>query len=155
MSERHNIKLKEICNLITVKTAIENASIDNYISTENMLPNFCGISLAEKIPTTPSVNTFKLGDVLFSNIRTYFKKVWFALFGGTVSQDVLVFRANNYCDNKFLYYLLCEPSFTEYSVLTSKGAKMPRGDKDAILNYSIFFTSNNRTKSHCLSFIFS
>lgn len=147
MNEWKKIKIKDICSLITEKTKIKNSNLDNYISTENMLFNFGGIIPATKIPTTPLVNIFKMNDILFSNIRTYFKKVWYALFDGTVSQDVLVFRANRNCDNKFLYYLLCEPSFTEYTVLTSKGAKMPRGDKDAILNYSIFLPQLPEQKS--------
>jgi len=147
MSWLHEVSIKDICDLITVKTNIKNASIENYISTENMLPNFGGVEYAEKIPLSNTVNTFIPQDVLFSNIRTYFKKVWFSKFNGTVSADVLVFRARENCDSKFLYYLLCDPSFTEYTVLTSKGAKMPRGDKDAIFSYPVLLPSLKEQKA--------
>jgi len=102
-----------------------------------MINDFGGVQNAEKLPTTNTVNAFVENDILFSNIRTYFKKVWHAKFDGTVSQDVLTFRAKENIISKFLYYILCNPEFTEYTVLTSKGAKMPRGDKDAIRNFEI------------------
>ena len=102
-----------------------------------MINDFGGVAIAEKLPVASSVNSFIHNDILFSNIRTYFKKIWLAKFSGAVSPDVLVFRTiENKCTSKYLYYLLCNPDFTEYSVLTSKGAKMPRGDKNALLNFS-------------------
>lgn len=130
-------KLSDICNIISTKTSIQNATLENYISTENMINDFGGVQNAEKLPTTNTVNSFFKNDILFSNIRTYFKKVWYAKFDGTVSQDVLTFRAKEDIFSKFLYYILCNPEFTEYTVLTSKGAKMPRGDKDAIKNFEL------------------
>lgn len=130
-------KLSDICNIISTKTSIQNATLENYISTENMINDFGGVQNAEKLPTTNTVNSFFKDDILFSNIRTYFKKVWYAKFDGTVSQDVLTFRAKEDIFSKFLYYILCNPEFTEYTVLTSKGAKMPRGDKDAIKNFEL------------------
>src|SRR5690606_40564427 len=67
--------LGEIADIISERTGIDNASMDNYISTENMKNNFGGIVEAEKLPTSSTINSFKKSDVLFSNIRTYFKKV--------------------------------------------------------------------------------
>lgn len=130
-------KLSDICNIISTKTSIQNATLENYISTENMINDFGGVQNAEKLPTTNTVNSFFKDDILFSNIRTYFKKVWYAKFDGTVSQDVLTFRAKDNVIPNYLYYTLCNPEFTEYTVLTSKGAKMPRGDKDAIKNFEL------------------
>jgi type I restriction enzyme S subunit len=115
-------KLSEISDIITEKTEINNASKENYISTENMISNFGGVIQSSSLPNTKYINCFCKNDILFSNIRTYFKKVWFSNFSGTVSPDVLVFRAKN-CYSKYLYYSLCSPVFTEYSLLTSKGAK--------------------------------
>lgn len=131
-------KLEEVAEIVSQRVDISKASLDNYISTENMLNDFGGVSKAEKLPLANSVNSFIVDDVLFSNIRTYFKKVWKSRFDGTVSPDVLVFRAErNKCFSNFLYYSLCNPDFTEFSVLTSKGAKMPRGDKDALLKFTL------------------
>ena len=76
-------------------------------------------------------------DILVSNIRPYFKKIWRATFEGGCSPDVLIFRENDTIDNLFLYYILSSDDFFDYSVATSKGTKMPRGDKDAIMQYVI------------------
>ncbi|MGL6099009.1 MAG: restriction endonuclease subunit S, partial [Fusobacteriaceae bacterium] len=37
--------------------------------------------------------------------------------------------------NEYLYYVLSEERFFDYTVNTSKGTKMPRGDKSAIMQY--------------------
>lgn len=132
MSEWKEFKLGEISELVSERVNISNGSLENYISTENMVNDFGGVVKAEKLPIATSINSFSMNDVLFSNIRTYFKKIWFSNFNGTVSPDVLVFRADrSKCLDKFLLYSLCNPDFTEFSVLTSKGAKMPRGPAKA------------------------
>lgn len=142
MSEWKEYKLGDVSQIISERVKIYSATIENYISTENMGNDFGGVKNAEKLPNASSINSFSKNDILFSNIRTYFKKVWYSSFNGTVSPDVLVFRAkSNLCLNKFLFYSLCNPEFTEYSVLTSKGAKMPRGDKDALIKYAFLLPS--------------
>ena len=37
----------------------------------------------------------------------------------------------------FLYYVLANDAFFEYAMSTSKGTKMPRGDKKAIMAYEV------------------
>ena len=37
----------------------------------------------------------------------------------------------------FLYYVLADDNFFEYAMATSKGTKMPRGDKTAIMQYKV------------------
>lgn len=114
----------------------------NYISTENMLPNMGWITEAATLPTISSVSKFLIGDILFSNIRTYFKKLWFSNKEGGASNDVLIFRWDEKVIIKdFLYYLLSDNAFFDYTVKTSKGTKMPRWDKDAIAKYPILLPS--------------
>lgn len=98
-------KLSDISYYVSDKINITKISLDKYISTENMLPDRGGVVMASSLPTIPKVNSFNVGDVLFSNIRTYFRKVWFASFSGGVSNDVLVLRSkdNNVLNDKFLY----------------------------------------------------
>lgn len=133
----------DLVEFVSEKSNARTASLETYISTENMQPNFGGITAATSLPSTGSVTNFKVGDTLFSNIRTYFKKVWQAEYGGQCSTDVLVFRTK---DNKVLHpdYLhnICRwEKFTEFSIRTSKGAKMPRGDKEAIAQFEFHLPS--------------
>lgn len=101
------------------------------------MPNKGGITSASSLPTIAQTQVFLAGDVLVSNIRPYFKKIWFAEFDGGCSNDVLVFRAKDGVSKRFLYYVLSDDTFFDYSMATSKGTKMPRGDKAAIMKYEV------------------
>ncbi len=147
--------LSDVASYIPVKINTEDISLDEYISTENMLPDKGGITRATSLPSTAKTNSFKEGDVLFSNIRTYFRKIWFATFKGGASNDVLVIRSLNgdILFNKYLYYLLSDEAFIQYTIATAKGTKMPRGDKSAIMNYQFELPSllTQKKIAHILS----
>ncbi|STP30444.1 type I restriction enzyme, S subunit [Enterococcus durans] len=140
-------KLSEISSLVSEKIDIEgNVTIHNYISTDNMLTEKKGVTIAEKLPSVKKVSTFQKGDILISNIRPYFKKIWFAEFEGGCSADVLVFRPNEKVSAEFLYCLLSSDDFFDYMTVTAKGTKMPRGDKEAIKEYEVEVPSMEEQK---------
>lgn len=107
----------------------------NYISTENMLSNRGGVENATTVASAKTFPAYKKGDILLSNIRPYFKKIWYATQEGGCSNDVLVVKAGKTVDSKFLYYVLSDNNFFNYSTVTSKGTKMPRGSQNAIMKY--------------------
>lgn len=129
--------LSDICSFVNEKISLSELTKDTYISTENMLTNRGGITVANALPSIAQTQAFKAGDVLVSNIRPYFKKIWHATFNGGCSNDVLVFRAKESIDSDFLYYVLADDVFFNYATGTSKGTKMPRGDKSAIMQYGV------------------
>ena len=124
--------VSDIARFATGKIEVSSLTVENYISTENMLENRGGISHASSLPAVATVPTFESGNVLVSNIRPYFKKIWLARFDGGRSNDVLCFEAKEDGCQEFLYNLLYQDIFFEFMMRTSKGAKMPRGDKEAI-----------------------
>ena len=130
-------RLEDICSFRKEKVEVSSLTLENYISTENMLPNKAGITKATSLPKCNTTQRFECGDVLVSNIRPYFKKIWKAKFNGGCSNDVLVFSAKKGFDSEFLYYVLSNDSFFDHSMATSKGTKMPRGDKKSIMNYEV------------------
>lgn len=129
--------LSDICDFRKGKVEVENLNTKNYISTENMLSNKSGITDASSLPTVSLTQEYKNGDVLVSNIRPYFKKIWQARYDGGCSNDVLVFVPKSNTDSDFLYYVLADDDFFTYSMATSKGTKMPRGDKTSIMQYAV------------------
>lgn len=135
-------QLSEISIFSTEKISVSKLNRTSYISTENMLPNLSGITESASLPKVDKVTSFKKGDILLSNIRPYFKKMWYATFDGGCSNDVLVIRSEEGIDSKCLYYFLSQPTFFQYVTETSKGTKMPRGDKQAIMKYSIYVPSS-------------
>ena len=129
--------LSDICDYAKGKIDVALLDEDTYISTENMMPNKGGITRASSLPTVAQTQSFFAGDVLVSNIRPYFKKIWLAVYDGGCSNDVLVFRAKEGMSKRFLYYVLADDAFFEFAMATSKGTKMPRGDKKAIMTYEV------------------
>ena len=131
------VLLSDICSYVNCKTPVEQIQLVDYVSTENLLQNKGGLSVANKLPSG-KVTVFQAGDVLVSNIRPYFKKIWLADRPGGASNDVLVFRKLN--DNvyeKYLYYILADDRFFAFSTASARGSKMPRGDKTQIMNYPV------------------
>lgn len=131
------IELKNFCEFLDSKINTSEIEKNTYVSTENMLQNKAGICVATNLPDVLSVSSFQKNDILISNIRPYFKKIYYAKFDGGCSNDVLVFRAKENTDSKFLYYVLSDDKFFDYATATAKGTKMPRGDKVAIMKYSV------------------
>ncbi|MBB1579941.1 restriction endonuclease subunit S [Candidatus Saccharibacteria bacterium] len=131
------VLLSDICSYVNSKIQVEQVQLTDYVSTENLLQNKGGLSVANKLPSG-KVTVFQAGDVLVSNIRPYFKKIWLADRPGGASNDVLVFRKLN--DNvyeKYLYYILADDRFFAFSKASASGSKMPRGDKTQIMNYPV------------------
>ena len=137
MSEWKEVKLGEICSYGKERIGVASLTSATYISTENMQPNRGGVVLASSIPDKGCVVAYKKDDVLVSNIRPYFKKIWQASHDGGCSADVLVFRNRENVNAKFLYYSLSADSFFDYSMATAKGTKMPRGDKNSLMEYGV------------------
>lgn len=129
--------LKNVCSYRKDKIRACNLNSNIYISTENMKSNRAGVEPASSVPHAGRVAAYEPGDILISNIRPYFKKIWKAKQRGGCSNDVLVFKAGENVDNDFLYYVLSDDAFFDFMMMSSKGTKMPRGDKDVIMTYPV------------------
>lgn len=138
-------KLSDIAEYSNDTISTEFTSFENYISTENMLPNRGGISRASSLPTGNTVKSYRTTDVLISNIRPYFKKIWFALFSGGCSNDILVFRSKK-DSPAFVFNVLNQDDFFEYVMSGANGSKMPRGDKKHIMQYKVIIPSAKTIK---------
>jgi type I restriction enzyme S subunit len=129
--------LADICAYCTERIAICNLSPQTYISTENMLANKGGFIEAASLPRIQATTAFQKGDVLISNIRPYFKKIVYCDFSGGCSTDVLCFRPKKPLLSLLVLETLYADQFFDYMVAGSKGTKMPRGDKQQILQYRV------------------
>ncbi|ELP3325821.1 restriction endonuclease subunit S [Vibrio alginolyticus] len=129
--------LSDVAKYCSARTKTDSITLENYISTENMLAEKKGVTAASKLPTAKTVAAYKSGDILVSNIRPYFKKIWLAEGSGGRSNDVLGFESVSANTESYLMNVLYQDTFFEYMTRTSKGAKMPRGDKTAIMNWEM------------------
>ena len=130
------MELREYCKYRNERINSSELDTSNYISTENILPNKGGIANATSIPSG-NVVRYDKGNILISNIRPYFKKIWLADKSGGCSADVLCIKAKDNISSKYLYYLLSQQSFFDYVMAGAKGCKMPRGDKSHIMDWEV------------------
>jgi len=140
------VRIADVAQIITDRMACVGLPAATYISTENMQPNFGGVVNAASLPST-AVTSFKRGDILLSNIRPYFKKIWSARFDGGCSTDVICLRVTSAdCLPQYLFYQLNADNFIDTFVASSKGTKMPRGDKQALLSYEFCLPCRSEQK---------
>lgn len=126
-----------------VKNRITSSSIttSNYVSVENLLQDKQGKTIASNVPDGCLIH-YEPGDVLIGNIRPYLKKIWLANGDGGTNGDVLTIRADRkFVSPEFLYQCLASDDFFQYDMSHAKGAKMPRGSKEDVMNYKIPITS--------------
>ena len=130
--------LSDVCKLSSDRININKLSVKNYISTENLLQNKGGKVDASALPSAGQVVAFSPKMTLVSNIRPYFRKIYFSDSYGGCSNDVLAFIAKEGVSEKWLYYLLSQDAFFDYVMSGAKGTKMPRGDKTQIMNFPLY-----------------
>ena len=129
-------KLGEIAYFVDDKISSDEISLNEYITTDCLLQNKKGRSVATNLPPQPcSLTKFKRGDILIGNIRPYLKKIWLSDIDGGCSLDVLALRAKNKDESAYLYSLLMQDNFYDFVMKAAKGSKMPRGDKNHILTF--------------------
>ena len=145
--------LGDVANFVNEKVPLERVALENYISTENILPDYGGIAKASKLPTTGSVTRYRPNDTLVSNIRPYLKKVWVADKEGGASNDVIVIRAKQNLLPQYFSCLLKNDAFIDYVMTGAKGVKMPRGDVGSMKAYRTLYPSKAEQQkiADCLS----
>ena len=131
------VKLGDYVLMVQEREVLKKVDTSKYVSTENILADRNGVKFpANTIPLSKTITTYKKDDILISNIRPYFKKIWKAEFDGPKSNDVIAFRTkDSRLLQDYLYVVLQSDNFFNYVTNTAKGTKMPRGDKKAIINY--------------------
>lgn len=130
--------LADICSYSSDRIPVSELSISTYFSTENMQPNKMGSVDATSLPAITQTTGCHKGDVLVSNIRPYFKKIVYVTDDRCgCSTDVLCFVPKEDQYSAFLFGTLYMDRFFDYMVAGSKGTKMPRGDKQQIMNYPV------------------
>ena len=130
--------VNEIASIVKNKVLTSELTLDNYISTDNMLPNYSGIQPSTVLPAGKAT-AFCPEDILLSNIRPYFRKIWFSNMHGGCNADIICLRVNSKrCVPQYLYYQLLTDNFINNYVKSCKGAKMPRGDVNKLLEYDFY-----------------
>lgn len=137
LSEGEEVKLSEVASYVSERIDAATVTEDSYIGVDNLLQNRGGKVKSEHVPIDGRIAGYRPDDILVGNIRPYLKKIWFSDCSGGTNGDVLVIRSNDPQRTfpRFLYHVLASDRFFNYDNGNSKGSKMPRGNKEAIMNY--------------------
>ncbi|WDA69750.1 restriction endonuclease subunit S [Lactococcus lactis] len=130
--------LGQIAEYSKLRISAAELTEENYVGVDNLLQNRQGKTLSNHVPSERNLTKFQSKDILIGNIRPYLKKIWLSNLTGGSNGDVLVIRTTSDDVNpNYLYQVLSDDKFFNYDMQNSKGAKMPRGNKEAILKYKI------------------
>ena len=131
------VELGAVAEYSQKRISVTDLTPETYVGVDNLLQDRRGKAVATFLPDQGSVTTYNKGDILIGNIRPYLKKIWFSNQAGGTSGDVLAIQNSiaPCMENKYLYYILSDDRFFYYDVQYSKGSKMPRGNKKAIMQY--------------------
>lgn len=133
------ISLRDVSSYSVEKISACLTDNNSYVGVDNLIANKRGKKPSDYAPNTSKLSKFYPGDILIGNIRPYLRKIWQSNLAGGASGDVLVISINDEkqkeITSRFLYHVLASEDFFEYNNRFAKGAKMPRGDKKAIMDY--------------------
>ena len=140
VKQNHQIiwkSLGEVAEYSKSRISFDKLNEKNYIGVDNLLQNRMGKTNSSYLPNSGNLTAYFENDILIGNIRPYLKKIWQANQIGGTNGDVLVIHLKD--KNilpRYLYQILADDKFFDFNMQNAKGAKMPRGNKEAILKYS-------------------
>ena len=79
--------------------------------------------------------TFQPGDVLYSKIRPYLRKVALPRFSGLCSADMYPLRSNGEVEPGFLFAMLLSKEFTEFASSVSMRTGIPKINREELAKY--------------------
>jgi type I restriction enzyme, S subunit len=110
-----------------------------HISAENIVPllgHVHGVQSAADDGMTSGKYQFECGDVLYSKLRPYLRKVTVADGCGLCSADMYPLKANeNQITAAYLRALLVSDRFTAYAVEASARSRMPKLNREQLFRY--------------------
>lgn len=141
------VRLEDVADYSTNRITAKSVDKNNYIGVDNLLADRQGKTESVYVPENGNLIEFRSENTLIGNIRPYLKKIWFANCNGGTNGDVLVIKSNeNFVEAKYLYYVLSSDKFFAFDMQYAKGAKMPRGNKEAIMTYQFSLPTLEKQK---------
>lgn len=131
-------KMSEVSFYPKTRINASELSDNSYIGVENLLKDKLGRTDFTVKPEG-SVIQFIEKDILIGNIRPYLRKIWKSDCKGGTNGDVLCIRVKEPSEVSpdYLFHILSSEKFFLYDIKNSRGAKMPRGDKAAVMDFEI------------------
>ena len=124
---RKTVRLADLCSLIAepVKPGTRNDAV--YLGLEHLAPGrLTPIGSGKASEMRSNTSAFQPGDVLYGKLRPYLDKAVLADCPGVCTTELLVLRAKEGVDQRFLATVVHSPTFVEYAVAGTTGVQHPR-----------------------------
>jgi len=95
------------------------------------------VSIGNSKETKSFKKKFSYGDILFGRMRPYFRKVVRPYFEGVCSGEIIVIRAKENNDTRFIFYMIADNDFINRVTKTSGGADRPRAKWEVISDLNV------------------
>ena len=134
-------KLGEVCEYIKIQNKKHNLP---YIGLEHIESNsgkFIGSLAPQKVKS--STFNFNNEHLLYGRLRPYLNKVLLPDFEGHCSTEIFPIKTNKYLDRRFLFRWLMYGETVSKINATWTGARMPRANMNAVLDFKILIPPIN------------
>ena len=124
---RKTVRLADLCSLIAepVKPGSRHDAV--YLGLEHLAPGrLTPIGSGKASEMRSNTSAFQPGDVLYGKLRPYLDKAVLADCPGVCTTELLVLRAKEGVDQRFLATVVHSPNFVEYAVAGTTGVQHPR-----------------------------
>ena len=127
MTERSTMRFADLCDLVAEPVDPRSRPEVVYVGLEHVASGRFVRSGAGKASDVRSAKSlFLSGDVLYGKLRPYLDKAILAQDEGICTTELLVLRAKEGVDPRFLVGVVHSPAFVEYAVSGITGAHHPR-----------------------------
>ena len=127
MTTKETTRLADLCDLIADPVRPGTLTESLYLGLENLASGRLvpiGGGLSSNVRSTASA--FQPGDVLYGKLRPYLDKAVLAKEAGVCTTELLVLRAKEDVDPRFLAAVVHSPRFVEYAIAGTTGVQHPR-----------------------------
>ncbi len=133
------VRLEKICKKLNKKFEPRHSEFNfPYIGLEHLESNTHRIIGSGQSNETLSTKTyFNENDILYGKLRPYLNKVWLADFDGVCTTEILVLRSTELLIQKYLYFILQQDKFVQYTISMTEGTSLPRVGWDDISRFRI------------------
>ena len=127
MTTKETTRLADLCDLIADPVRPGTLTESLYLGLEHLASGRLvpiGGGLSSNVRSTASA--FQPGDVLYGKLRPYLDKTVLAKEAGVCTTELLVLRAKEDVDPRFLAAVVHSPRFVEYAIAGTTGVQHPR-----------------------------
>ncbi len=138
------LTISDLFTEIKDRVSPQNFKAEKYVGFEHIIP-LC--IWQESYSTMEDVNSqktrFEAGDLLYGKIRPYLRKASIMQFDGLCSSDLIVLKPKRKSYQVLLASLLTSEYFSNASMNTTTGTKMPRADWKQLSQFKLKKLNNN------------